>query len=96
MKCFASGEGIAPEYNVRTSCASGAYRSALQLAPRSYDPVRAVPLRRRIRLVQSIRVPTTQNGFATAAGGGLDYRLTQHIGLKPIQVEYVATQLPNV
>jgi opacity protein-like surface antigen len=36
---------------------------------------------------------TTQNAFATAAGGGLDYRLTDHIALKPIQVEYVMTQL---
>ena len=36
---------------------------------------------------------TTQNAFATAAGGGLDYRLTDHIAIKPIQVEYLMTQL---
>ena len=36
---------------------------------------------------------TTQNAFATAAGVGLDYRLTDHIAIKPIQVEYVMTQL---
>jgi hypothetical protein len=36
---------------------------------------------------------TTKNSFATAAGGGLDYRLTDHIALKPIQVEYVMTQI---
>jgi outer membrane protein with beta-barrel domain len=36
---------------------------------------------------------TTQNAFATAAGGGLDYRLTDHIAIKPIQVEYVMTQI---
>jgi hypothetical protein len=36
---------------------------------------------------------TTQNGFATAAGGGLDYNLTKRISVKPIQVEYVMTQL---
>jgi opacity protein-like surface antigen len=35
----------------------------------------------------------TQNAFATAAGGGLDYRLTDHIAFKPIQVEYVMTQI---
>ena len=35
----------------------------------------------------------TQNAFATAAGGGLDYQLSKHIALKPIQVEYVETQL---
>ena len=36
---------------------------------------------------------TTQNAFATAAGGGVDYRLTDHIAIKPIQVEYVMTQI---
>jgi len=36
---------------------------------------------------------TKQNAFATAAGGGVDYRLTDHIAIKPIQVEYVMTQL---
>lgn len=38
-------------------------------------------------------VSTTQNAFATAAGGGLDYNLTGHIAIKPIQVEYVMTQI---
>jgi len=37
----------------------------------------------------------TQNKFTTAAGGGLDYNLTRHISLKPIQVEYVATQFDS-
>jgi hypothetical protein len=34
----------------------------------------------------------TQNAFATAAGGGLDYNLNHRISIKPIQVEYVMTQ----
>lgn len=38
---------------------------------------------------------TTQNGFASAAGGGLDVQFTRHIAFKPIQVEYIATQLPS-
>jgi Outer membrane protein beta-barrel domain len=38
---------------------------------------------------------TTQNGFATAAGGGVDYQVSNHLALKPIQIEYVSTQLPN-
>jgi len=38
---------------------------------------------------------TTQNAFATAAGGGLDYNLTKRIAIKPIQVEYVATQFDS-
>jgi hypothetical protein len=39
---------------------------------------------------------STQNGFTTAAGGGLDYQVSQHLAIKPIQVEYVMTQLPSV
>ncbi len=38
---------------------------------------------------------TTQNAFATAAGGGVDYQLTDHIAFKPIQVEYVMTQIDS-
>jgi hypothetical protein len=38
---------------------------------------------------------TTQNGFATAAGSGLDVRFSKHIAFKPLQVEYVMTQLPT-
>jgi peptidoglycan-associated lipoprotein len=38
---------------------------------------------------------TTQNAFATAAGGGLDYNLTKRIAIKPIQVEYVMTQFDS-
>src|SRR6266852_26541 len=38
---------------------------------------------------------TTQNAFATAAGGGLDYSLTKRIAIKPIQVEYVMTQIDS-
>lgn len=34
----------------------------------------------------------TQNAFATASGGGLDYNLNKRIAIKPIQVEYVMTQ----
>ena len=40
-------------------------------------------------------ISTTQNAFATAAGGGLDYSLTKRIAIKPIQVEYVMTQIDS-
>jgi len=36
-----------------------------------------------------------QNAFAMASGGGLDYVLTKHIAIKPIQVEYVMTQFDS-
>lgn len=38
-------------------------------------------------------VSTTQSGFAFATGGGVDYNLTQRISIKPIQVEYLRTQV---
>jgi Outer membrane protein beta-barrel domain len=37
----------------------------------------------------------TQNAFATAAGGGLDFHWTKHVSIKPIQVEYVMTQFDS-
>ena len=30
-----------------------------------------------------------------AAGGGVDFLVTNHIAIKPIQLEYVMTRLPN-
>jgi hypothetical protein len=38
---------------------------------------------------------STQNGFTTAAGGGLDFELTPRISIKPIQLEYVMSQTPQ-
>ncbi|HVP00240.1 MAG TPA: outer membrane beta-barrel protein [Bryobacteraceae bacterium] len=38
-------------------------------------------------------ISRSQNAFATAAGGGLDYTFNNHIAFKPIQVEYVMTQI---
>jgi opacity protein-like surface antigen len=36
---------------------------------------------------------TSQNNFAAAIGGGVDIAVTNHIAIKPIQVEYVMTQV---
>lgn len=36
---------------------------------------------------------TTKDGFAMAFGGGLDVRVTNHVAIKPVQVEYVYTRL---
>ncbi len=35
---------------------------------------------------------TSQNNFAAAFGGGLDVTVSNHIAVKPIQVEYLMTQ----
>ena len=37
----------------------------------------------------------SENTFAAAIGGGVDYRLTDHIAIKPIQLEYFMNQLPS-
>jgi opacity protein-like surface antigen len=36
---------------------------------------------------------TSQNNFAAALGGGLDVAVTNHIAIKPVQVEWLTTQL---
>lgn len=46
-------------------------------------------------VVNSTGISTTQNGFAFAAGGGIDVNITQHIAINPLQVEYFMTQLPQ-
>src|SRR5271157_1601641 len=38
-------------------------------------------------------ISQSKNAFASAAGGGLDWQVSNHMAIKPIQVEYVMTQL---
>jgi outer membrane immunogenic protein len=35
------------------------------------------------------------NAFAATVGGGVDFKLTHHLTLRPIQAEYFVTKLPN-
>jgi opacity protein-like surface antigen len=35
----------------------------------------------------------SQSNFAAAIGGGVDIAVTNHIAIKPIQVEYLITQV---
>jgi outer membrane immunogenic protein len=37
----------------------------------------------------------TANAFATSIGGGVDMKLTQHIGIRIVQVDYLLTLLSN-
>lgn len=37
----------------------------------------------------------SQNNFAMAFGGGVDYRVNDHLAVKPLQVEYLMTQIPD-
>lgn len=41
------------------------------------------------------RLFASQNNFAAALGGGLDIAVTNHIAVKPIQVEWLTTQFNN-
>lgn len=43
----------------------------------------------------SPRLLTSQNNFAAAFGGGVDFALTNHIAVKPIQVEWLTAQVSN-
>ena len=36
-----------------------------------------------------------QNHFAMTAGGGIDFRLTEHFSLRPLQAEYFLTKIPD-
>jgi hypothetical protein len=37
----------------------------------------------------------TERGFATAFGGGIDIALTHHIALRPVQLDYFMTRVPD-
>jgi len=41
------------------------------------------------------RLLTSQNNFAAAFGGGLDVAVTNHIAIKPFQLEWMTTQVNN-
>jgi len=36
-----------------------------------------------------------QSHFAMSAGGGMDLRLTKHLSLRPLQIEYFLTKIPD-
>jgi hypothetical protein len=45
--------------------------------------------------VDSVSVSVSENAFAVAAGGGLDYNATRHIGVRLGQIEYLMTRFNN-
>ena len=54
-----------------------------------------------VRVTSNLLDPDTgvsvpQSAFAAAFGGGMDVRLSDHIYLKPFQVEYMMTRVPNL
>jgi len=39
------------------------------------------------------RLDATRNSFAMSVGGGIDFKVSKHIAIRPIQAEYLLTQL---
>ena len=75
-----------PRFNWRTSRFT-LYAQTLVGGARfsnAYDPASPAP-----------SLGFSETTFAAAIGGGVDYRLTDHIAIKPIQLEYLMTQLPS-
>jgi hypothetical protein len=46
--------------------------------------------------VVTARLANTENAFSMKVGGGLDYRLSRHFSLRPVEVDYVLTRFPNL
>jgi len=46
--------------------------------------------------VVTARLSTTENAFSMMAGGGLDYRLSKHFSVRPVEVDYVLTRFPSL
>ncbi len=36
-----------------------------------------------------------ENNFAMTAGGGIDFKVSQHVSIRPIQAEYFMTKIPD-
>ena len=37
----------------------------------------------------------TENNFAMTAGGGIDFKVSRHVSVRPIQAEYFMTKIPD-
>jgi opacity protein-like surface antigen len=37
----------------------------------------------------------TENNFAMTAGGGIDFEVSRHVSVRPIQAEYFMTKIPD-
>jgi hypothetical protein len=46
-------------------------------------------------VINQAGISSAQNGFALAAGGGIDINIGHHFAVKPVQLEYVMTQVPQ-
>ena len=42
-----------------------------------------------------VRSTGTENNFAMTAGGGVDFKVSKHVSVRPAQAEYFMTKIPN-
>lgn len=49
-----------------------------------------------VRTTDGIQQSTgTENNFAMTAGGGIDFKVSRHVSVRPIQAEYFMTKIPD-
>jgi opacity protein-like surface antigen len=48
-----------------------------------------------IATTSGIGISGDQNNFAMTAGGGIDFRVSQYVSIRPVQAEYFMTRVPN-
>jgi len=48
-----------------------------------------------IRTTDGIGQSGPENNFAMTAGGGIDFKVSKHVSVRPVQAEYLMTRLPN-
>ena len=48
-----------------------------------------------IRTTDGIGQSGPENNFAMTAGGGIDFKVSRQLSVRPVQAEYLATRLPN-
>ncbi len=48
-----------------------------------------------IRTTDGIGVSGPKNDLAMTAGGGIDFKVSRHVSIRPVQAEYFMTKLPN-
>lgn len=37
----------------------------------------------------------TENNFAMTAGGGIDFKVSKHVSVRPVQADYFLTKIPD-
>jgi hypothetical protein len=48
-----------------------------------------------IRTTDGIGQSGPENNFAMASGGGIDFKMSRHVSVRPIQAEYFMTKIPD-